>query len=223
LTTPPDQKAHLRARFPGVVTAVRVNVGDRVNKGDVLAVIESNESLQSYELRASMAGVIQDRLANVGETGFDSPMFTLINNETLWAELKVFPGQRGQVQPGQRVHIEHNNHTHESQITHITSLSGGAPYVLARVALSNESNDMAPGDLVNGLIDVEKIEVPLVVDNRALQDFRDWKVVFIKVGDTYEIRPLELGRNDGRYTEVLDGLKAGDHDGGGKQLCKQSR
>lgn len=210
LTTPPDQKAHLRARFPGVVTAVRANLGDRVNKDDVLAVIESNESLQSYELRAPMAGVIQERLANVGETTNGSPLFTLINNETLWAELKVFPGQRRQVQPGQSVHIEHNNHTHESQITHITSLSGGAPFVLARVSLRNESNDMAPGDLVNGKIDVEKVDVPLTIDNRALQDFRDWKVVFIKVRDTYEFRPLELGRSDGRYTEVLDGLNAGD-------------
>lgn len=211
LATPPDQKAHLRARFPGVVTAVRANVGDRVNKGDVLAVIESNESLQSYELRAPMAGVIQERLANAGETATDSPLFTLINHQTLWAEFKVFPGQRSQVQPGLSVHIEHNNHTHESQITHISSLSGGAPFVLARAALSNENNDMAPGDLVNGLIDVEKIEVPLVVDNRALQDIRDWKVVFIKVGDSYEIRPLGLGRSDGRFTEVLDGLNPGDH------------
>ncbi len=83
--------------------------------------------------------------------------------------------------------------------------------MLARAALGNENNDMAPGDLVNGKIDVEKIEVALVIDNRALQDFRDWKVVFIKVGDTYVIRPLELGRSDGRYTEVLNGLKAGDH------------
>lgn len=70
---------------------------------------------------------------------------------------------------------------------------------------------MAPGDLVVGQIDVEKIDVPLAVDNRALQDFRDWRVVFIKVGNTYEIRPLELGRSDGRLTEVLDGLNAGDH------------
>lgn len=211
LVTPPDQKAHLRARFPGVVTAVRVNVGDQVNKGDVLAVIESNESLQSYELRAPFAGVIQERSVNVGETAKDSPLLTLISNETLWAELKVFPGQRAEVQPGQSVHIQHNNHTHESQITHITTTAEGSPFVLARAVLDNERGDMAPGDLVNGYIDVEKIDVPLAVDNRALQRFRDWTVAFIKVGDTYEIRPLELGRSDGRHTEVLSGLNAGDH------------
>lgn len=70
---------------------------------------------------------------------------------------------------------------------------------------------MAPGDLVVGEIDVEKIDIPLAVYNRAFQDFRGWKVVFIKVGNVYEVHPLELGRSDGRLTEVLSGLNVGDH------------
>ena len=69
---------------------------------------------------------------------------------------------------------------------------------------------MTPGLLVAGDIVVEAVEAPLAVDNRALQSFRDWTVVFIQVDDTYEIRPLELGRSDGHFTEVLDGLQAGD-------------
>lgn len=210
LVTPPDQQAHIRARFPGVVTGVRVNVGDRVNKGDVLAVIESNESLQRYELRAPIPGEITNRSVNVGEATADAPLFTLVSNDVLWAEFKVFPGQRTEVGAGQPVHIKHNNHTHESQLIHITSTAGGSPYVIARAVLRNDGGDMAPGDLVTGTIDVEKVEVPLMVDNRALQGFRDWTVVFIKVGDIYEIRPLELGLSDGRYTEVLSGLNPGD-------------
>jgi cobalt-zinc-cadmium efflux system membrane fusion protein len=211
LATPPDQSTTMRARFPGIVTDVRVTVGDRVNKGDVLAVIESNESLQRYQVRAPMDGVVGTQTVSVGETANDTPIFTLVSNDTLWAELKIFPGQRDAVKAGQTVHIRHNNHLHESQLKNITTTSDGAPFVVARAMLRNESGDMAPGDLVVGQIDVEKIDVPLAVDNRALQDFRDWRVVFIKVGNTYEIRPLELGRSDGRLTEVLDGLNAGDH------------
>ncbi len=211
LVTPPNQKAALRARFAGVIMEVRVNVGDFVDKGDVLATIESNESLQRYTLRAPIAGVIQERSVNVGELATDFTLFTIVNNETLWAELKVFPGQRAQVKPGQSVHILHNDHTHESRITHVTSTVGGSPFVLARVVLSNEGGELSPGDLVTGRIDVETIEGSLVVDRRALQGFRDWTVAFIKVGDTYEIRPLELGVSDERYTQVLAGLDAGDH------------
>ena len=50
----------------------------------------------------------------------------------------------------------------------------------------------------------------LVVPLASLQTFRDWDVVFVRFGDDYEIRPLELGRRDGVNVEVLSGLKAGD-------------
>jgi cobalt-zinc-cadmium efflux system membrane fusion protein len=35
--------------------------------------------------------------------------------------------------------------------------------------------------------------------------------VFVEDGDHYVPRPLILGRNNGRFTEVLDGLSAGEH------------
>ena len=44
---------------------------------------------------------------------------------------------------------------------------------------------------------------------QAVQDLRDWKVVFGRYGDAFEARPLELGRSDGRHVEVLAGLQAG--------------
>jgi cobalt-zinc-cadmium efflux system membrane fusion protein len=50
----------------------------------------------------------------------------------------------------------------------------------------------------------------LVVPVTALQTFRDWEVVFIRSGDTYEVRPIEIGRRDGSRVEVLSGLRKGD-------------
>ena len=49
----------------------------------------------------------------------------------------------------------------------------------------------------------------------ATDDFTQTRVINIferadQVDDTYEIRPLELGRSDGNLTEVLGGLQAGD-------------
>ena len=43
----------------------------------------------------------------------------------------------------------------------------------------------------------------------GLQRFRDFTVVFAQVGETYEVRMLELGARDGEYAEVLGGLKPG--------------
>ena len=56
---------------------------------------------------------------------------------------------------------------------------------------------------------VDKVTASLAVKASAIQTFRDWKVVFIRVGDFFEVRPVELGRRDGEWVEVLSGLAAG--------------
>jgi len=52
-------------------------------------------------------------------------------------------------------------------------------------------------------------QASLAVRTKALQRFRDFTVVFAKVGDTYEVRMLELGRRTPEWTEVLGGLEPG--------------
>ncbi|MEI6518204.1 MAG: HlyD family secretion protein, partial [bacterium] len=40
--------------------------------------------------------------------------------------------------------------------------------------------------------------------------FREQTVVFAKVGNTYEVKPLTLGKSDGEWVEVLEGLSPGE-------------
>ncbi|MCB1675490.1 MAG: efflux RND transporter periplasmic adaptor subunit [Halioglobus sp.] len=210
LVTPPDQVVQSRARFPGVIRDIEVNVGDEVSRDQVLAVIESNASLRGYELRAPIDGVIQERMANVGEITGNTPLFTLVNNDTLWARLKVFPSQRFEVQPGQDVHVSHNGHLHDSHIASVTPGTRGQPYVVARVVLTNSRGDMAPGDMVSAQVDAEKAAVALAVASRAVQTLEEQPVVFVQEGDRYAARTVSLGRTDGRFTEVRSGLEAGE-------------
>jgi cobalt-zinc-cadmium efflux system membrane fusion protein len=100
--------------------------------------------------------------------------------------------------------------TVDSTILYLNPGEGNSPNVVARVPLDNPERLWTPGLLVEGDVVTAEIPVPLLVDNMAIQTFRDWQVVFINISDTYEIRPLTLGRTDGRFTEVLEGLNAGD-------------
>lgn len=210
LVIPPEQVAQVGARFSGLVTGVNVRVGDKVGKGDALAQVESNESLQQYSVRAPIAGVVQNRMTNVGGVVAEAPLFTLVNDSRLLAELKIFPGQREQVRVGQAVHVGVGERQYQGRIEHLIPSTDGKPYVVAQVLLDNADGRLAAGDMANAAIVVEQTQVPVAVNNLALQSFRDWTVAFIQVGDSYEIRPLELGRSDGVYSEVLSGLKAGD-------------
>ena len=80
----------------------------------------------------------------------------------------------------------------------------------ARIVVANEKGLWRPGLPVTVEVVAEETQVPVAVAADAIQDLRDWKVVFGRYGDALEARPLELGRRDGRHVEVLSGLRAGE-------------
>src|SRR5690606_24144654 len=65
------------ARFPGPIRSVARQIGDSVNAGDTLAVIESNESLQTYAVKTPISGVITERHANPGEVATAESLFVV--------------------------------------------------------------------------------------------------------------------------------------------------
>ena len=74
----PYRLAHIIPRFPGIVKEVRKHIGDKVKKGEVLAVIESNESLAPYEVKSLIAGTVTDKHLTLGEViSDDSHAFTI--------------------------------------------------------------------------------------------------------------------------------------------------
>jgi cobalt-zinc-cadmium efflux system membrane fusion protein len=62
-----EQMKHVVPRYPGVLKEVRKRLGDKVSKDEVLAVVESNESLQRYEIKSDLAGTIIEKHAVPGE------------------------------------------------------------------------------------------------------------------------------------------------------------
>jgi cobalt-zinc-cadmium efflux system membrane fusion protein len=64
---PPDNLAHIHPRFPGMVKMVLKHIGDKVSEGEVLASIESNESLTEYQIRSLINGTIIEKHITRGE------------------------------------------------------------------------------------------------------------------------------------------------------------
>ena len=206
----PQQVSHVTARFPGLIRSIGPALGDEVEAGETIARIEANNSLQSYSIQAPINGIVIEKHANPGEMAGTESLMTIANYDNLWVDLTVFPGDARSIRPGLPVTINMDGLVSESTIRYLNPGQGNSPTVIARVPLSNPELLWSPGLLVEGYVEVEQIELPLLVENRAIQTFRDWQVVFIKIGEEYEIRPLSLGRSDGTYTEVIAGLNPGD-------------
>ncbi|HEY5972389.1 MAG TPA: efflux RND transporter periplasmic adaptor subunit [Pseudoxanthomonas sp.] len=215
LLTPMEGRiANVMARFPGPIRSLRANVGDEVRAGQALASVESNLSLTTYTVSAPISGVVLARNASVGSVaGEGSPLFEIADLSSLWVDLHIFGSDAQHIRPGVPVKVTRMSDgvTIETVLERVLPGTATASQsTVARATIANTDGLWRPGSAVKARITVEQQPAALVVPISALQSFRDWEVVFIRVGDTYEVRPVELGKRDATQVEVLSGLRAGD-------------
>jgi len=206
-----NRHADVKARFPGIVRAVHVQQGQRVRRGQTLVVVEGNESMRTYPVTAPFDGVVLARNTNVGDVAGDNTLIELADLSEVWVELHAIGKDAIRLAPGQPVHIEAatGDAAEETVIQTLLPLTTRGQSVVARASLPNPDGRWRPGMTVSAHVIVSQKEVPLAVKETGLQRFRDFTVVFAQVGDTYEVRMLELGARDGETVEVLGGLKPG--------------
>jgi membrane fusion protein, heavy metal efflux system len=208
----PARVSRVRARYAGIVREVAAQPWTTVARGALLARVQSNESLQNYSIEAPIGGVIVEHRAQVGEATGEDPLFTIVDLSRVWVELDVFQNDLARIADGQGVEIFDldSRKLADGRVSRIAPLAiHGSQSVRARVVLDNASGVLRPGQFVSGRVTVGEANVALAVEKTALQSFRDFDVVFEQVGDTYEVRMLELGRADAARVEVLGGLDAG--------------
>lgn len=209
----PEGKADVRARLPGQIVWMTGRLGETVRRGQTLLRVESSHSLQTYAVPAPIDGVIVEKNANVGDTTGDRALFVIADPAKLHAEFFVFPRDAERVRVGQRVGIRSlsGDARIEAPVeTILPTADLASQTLLAHVHLPPSASRLfRPGMGVEGSFAVAEARVPLAVRTRAIQRFRDFEVVYAKVGDTYEVRMLEIGRRTPEWTEVLGGLEPG--------------
>ena len=87
----PNRLVHITPRYDGIVKEVYKFTGESVKSGDLLAIIESNESLSAYELRSSISGVIIDMHFTKGESvHITDNYFEIADLSEIWVNLNVY-------------------------------------------------------------------------------------------------------------------------------------
>lgn len=208
-----ERVLEVAARFPGMIRSVAKKVGDSVGKGEVLATIESNESLQTYAVVSPLTGVVTARSANPGEQSGEKVLFTVADLSTVWVELALFPRDVAKVRVGQGVQVRSAEAglSAEGKVVYVAPFGQSANQTLtARVQLDNTERRWAPGLYVTADVTLAHTPVPLAVRNEAVQSIENDTVVFVRNDAGFEPRPTRLGRSDGEITEVLEGISAGE-------------
>lgn len=207
----PERVSTVAARFDGLIQSIHVAQGDVVRRGQTMLTIESDQSLKPYSLNAPISGTITGQAANVGEPTSGRSLFTITDTSTVWVNLAIFPADLVLTQTGAPVTVYSigSDISASGTIDRIDVLAQSNQSVMARVVLDNSQRQFYPGSKVRAQIQVDEFEVPLAVRRDGLQAFRDFTVVYAKVGDEYEVRMLDLGRQDDEWVEVLGGLDTG--------------
>lgn len=209
-----ERLAHVAPRYPGIVKKVTKRLGDKVEKDELLAVVQSNESLQNYEIKAEIAGTVVERHVVVGEyVGTEDRLYAIADLQSVWVDLNVYRQDFPKLKIGERLLIEAPGSANkiDGAISYISPFGAeSSQTMLARAEVPNPEGILRPGLFVSADAILGETEVSVAVKESAIQTVENAEALFVQEGDSFEARPVRLGRRDGEWVEVLSGIKSGE-------------
>jgi cobalt-zinc-cadmium efflux system membrane fusion protein len=185
---------------------------------EIAALPEQPETgLRRQEVRAPMSGRIVDRKvdlgAAVGRDNLETELFTIADLDRVWVELAVSPTDLPLVQEGQTVSVAAHGLAYRAigKIVFISPMLDRETHSARVVAeIANPDGNWRPGSLVHCTVAVEEHSAALTVPASAIQTVGKGPVVFVRTTEGFEKRPITLGQSDGRISEILAGVRAGE-------------
>jgi cobalt-zinc-cadmium efflux system membrane fusion protein len=204
----------VRPQYPGIVTKLRVRLGNDVAPGDTLALIRSSESLTEYAVVASARGtIVSQNVAEGSVVDRETVLCTMADLSSVWVEFAIYPQHVGRVRQGQRARIVA---TSPGAIDAEETVSYVGPLLeqdtrssYGRIVLPNGGGRWQPGLYVTVHITVDEADVPVAIPQSALVRSQFGPAVFVADGTVFELQPVELGRSDGEFVEVVSGVPDG--------------
>lgn len=202
------------ARFPGVLRSFGLKPGAKVKAGEVVARIESDATLEPYEIRAPRAGTVLHAEVTQGQVVAAGQVLAEITDlGTVLAELKVGSREFAGMRIGQPVMVK----MHGDEVGKRVRVTSLMPQVDAatqmrtvQVMLDNPRGTYGEGLFVQGLVETGRSPAVLTVPLASVQTSKGKTAVYVREGQRFEERVVATGRKDGERIEVLSGLKRGE-------------
>lgn len=180
-----EQVVEVFAPEAGIVKKCSTPIGSVVSKGEVVCVIESENSKSLIEIKAPSSGVMIADYEKVGDkVDTISPIHTIADLSKLSANFDVYENDIGKVKIGQRVLVystAYPDQPFEGKITFISPRVDESSFTIKiRVQIDNPDYLLKPGMFVRGEILLEGQQTRFSVPSDAVQDLDGTDVVFVK-------------------------------------------
>lgn len=217
----PGNAAAISSRIPGRTTALYVNDGQAVKKGQSLLEVESRQvgdPPPRVTFTAPFDGVVIDRHAVLGETvDPEKHLMEIADLREVYAEGRIYEGQVAELAVGQPVRVAVESFPKETFTGAVELLSGSLDpetrtlRVWAR--LQNPEGKLRPNMRATLRIVTGQVGSALAVPHQAILGDAGEKFLFVEAETdplTFERRRVVLGTRDDRFTEVIEGVFPGD-------------
>ena len=163
---------------------------------------------KSVSITAPISGYISAVNVSVGQ--FISPseiLYTLINNNSVQLELKVFEKDLDKISLGQRVYAFTNQNPTKKYAANVILISkdfASDRSVMVHCNLVDKNESLIPGTFMNAEVEVNAEEGFVVADD-AIVTWENKQYIFEEVKPkTYKMFPVNIGNSENGYTELLN-------------------
>jgi len=210
----PSRASKVAARFPGVVRTWTPRIGDAVRQGDLLGTVESDATLEPYQLRAARGGTVVRMDASAGQAVDAGRILAeIVDLDAVAVDLKAGGRDLSRVRRGQAVTVRLDGGEAGARGRVAAVLPGvdlATQTRTVRLVVANPRRQLAEGQFVEGLVEVGDVAARVVVPRASVQSAKGRDVVYVRAADRFEERRVVLGRKDAARVEVLSGLKPGE-------------
>lgn len=175
----------------------------------------SAEGAEDVPISAPMGGVVLKRNVTVGTVvNPATDLLTIANLSSVWAVAEVPEKQASAVRAGLPVQLTvaaFGDRPVAGRVTYIgETLNPETRTVQVRCLIQNPNGQLRPEMYVVVNIDTGQSAPLLVVPREAVNEVKGERVVFVATGkDTFEKKPVQTGREQGEWVEVVSGLSEG--------------
>ncbi|MDR2964329.1 MAG: efflux RND transporter periplasmic adaptor subunit [Treponema sp.] len=203
----------------GRLAEVRHSVGDRVNRGDIVAYIDPSRPGEVYSrspVVSTVSGTLLNAPYNIGDTlTTQSGIFVVGDLSSLLIETHIAERYVASITLGMRAELKLEaipGETFAAAVSEINPVLDPATRTLRiRLRFLNPDTRIRAGMFATiSLITNRKVNVPVIPRNSVINTYGSWIVFVVDENNTAHRREVTLGIENEEFIEILSGLSMED-------------
>jgi len=215
VTKDTDKTYHVFAKSPGTLIATKVQYGDIVKKGALLAVVKNTKTGEQEDVVSEYNGIATAVHLSIGQlTDSITFLLTISDLSNIYANFDVYEKDAGKVVVGQKITVKADAYPDKFFYGKVVFVSPRIDEktrtIKIRTEIDNDNYLLKHGMFLNAKIVVsagKHLSIPV----KAVQHFEDKKIVFVASGNSdFDAKEIEIGFENNGYVQVKRGLNHGE-------------